>query len=115
MQPCKRCPLWATPFPRASSNSSSKVSIVAINSAVPGDFVKADEPIAKIETDKVTVDILAAHSGVIKKYFAAEGDTVTVGAQFLEIDTDATASAAPAKGAEPAKQAPKVTYFFDQN
>lgn len=79
---------------------------------MPGDFVKADEPIAKIETDKVTVDILAAHSGVIKKYFAAEGDTVTVGAQFLEIDTDAKSSAAPA--AEPAKQAPKVTYLFIQ-
>ena len=47
---------------------------------MPGDFIKADEPIAKIETDKVTVEILAAHSGVIKKYFAAEGDTVTVGA-----------------------------------
>ena len=45
-----------------------------------GDFVKADEVIAKIETDKVTVDILSAHTGVITKLFAAEGDTVTVGA-----------------------------------
>jgi len=36
----------------------------------PGDFVNADEPIAKIETDKVTVDILAAHTGVITKYLA---------------------------------------------
>jgi len=80
---------------------------------VPGDFIKSDEPIAKIETDKVTVEILAAHSGVIKKYFAAEGDTVTVGAQFLEIDTDAKAGAAPAK--EPAKEAPKVNLLFDRN
>jgi 2-oxoglutarate dehydrogenase E2 component (dihydrolipoamide succinyltransferase) len=38
--------------------------------AEPGDFVNADEPIAKIETDKVTVDILAAHTGVITKYLA---------------------------------------------
>jgi 2-oxoglutarate dehydrogenase E2 component (dihydrolipoamide succinyltransferase) len=80
---------------------------------VPGDFIKADEPIAKIETDKVTVEILAAHSGVIKKYFAAEGDTVTVGAQFLEIDTDAKAGAAPAK--ETPKEAPKVNLLFDRN
>ena len=47
---------------------------------MPGDYVNADEKIAKIETDKVTVDILAAHSGVIQKYFATEGQTVTVGA-----------------------------------
>jgi 2-oxoglutarate dehydrogenase E2 component (dihydrolipoamide succinyltransferase) len=32
----------------------------------PGDYVEADEIIAKIETDKVTVDIPAPVSGVIK-------------------------------------------------
>jgi len=31
----------------------------------PGDAVKTDEIIARIETDKVTVDILAAFTGVI--------------------------------------------------
>jgi len=100
------------------SNNLSRVSVTYCNFVVPGDFIKADEPIAKIETDKVTVEILATHSGVIKKYFAAEGDTVTVGAQFLEIDTDAKggdakAAAAPAK--EPAKEAPKVNLLFDLN
>jgi predicted deacylase len=34
-----------------------------------GEFVEADEIVARIETDKVTVDILSTHSGVIKKYF----------------------------------------------
>ena len=63
-----------------------------------GDFVKADEVIAKIETDKVTVDILAKQSGVIKKYFANEGDTVSVGAQLAEFDTDAKA---PTEAAAP--------------
>ena len=32
----------------------------------PGEFVNADEVIARIETDKVTVDITAPFSGVIK-------------------------------------------------
>ena len=32
----------------------------------PGDFVNADETLARIETDKVTVDIAAPESGVIK-------------------------------------------------
>jgi len=70
----------------------------------PGEFVEADEVVARIETDKVTVDILATHSGVISKFFAEEGDTIEVGADFLEIDTDAKGSAAPPKAAAaPAK------------
>ena len=46
---------------------------------------------ARIETDKVTVDILSKHSGVITKFHAGEGDTVAVGADFLDIDENAKA------------------------
>lgn len=67
---------------------------------------------AVIETDKVNVDIRSTHSGVIKKYYANEGDTVQVDADFFEVDTDAAkgaakapASAAPQQGA-PVKEAP---------
>jgi len=70
-----------------------------------GEFAAADEVIARIETDKVTVDILATHSGVITKYFAEEGDTVEVGVDFAEIDTDAKEGAAPST---PAPEAPKA-------
>lgn len=66
-----------------------------------GDYVEADEVVARIETDKVTVDILSQHAGVITKYYAEEGDTVEVGGDFLEIDTDAKA---PAGGSAPPKQ-----------
>ena len=72
----------------------------------PGEFVEADEIIARIETDKVTVDITAPRPGVIKEYFAAVGDTVDVGADFYVLDTDATSgSAAPS---QPAPAAPKA-------
>ena len=67
-----------------------------------GEFVEADEVVARIETDKVTVDILSQHAGVITKYFAEEGDTVEVGGQFLEIDTDAKAPEGGAPAAAPA-------------
>lgn len=71
-----------------------------------GDYVAADEVVARIETDKVTVDILSQHAGVITKYFAEEGDTIEVGGQFLEIDTDAKAPAGGApKQAAPAEPA----------
>jgi 2-oxoglutarate dehydrogenase E2 component (dihydrolipoamide succinyltransferase) len=73
-----------------------------------GDFVQADEVVAVIETDKVNVDIRSTHSGVIKKYYANEGDTVQVDANFFEIDTDGKGgAAAPAQPAAPAqKEAP---------
>ena len=63
---------------------------------------------AVIETDKVNVDIRSTHSGVIKKYFASEGDTVQVDANFFEIDTDGKGgAAAPSNPAEsPKKEAP---------
>jgi len=63
-----------------------------------------DEIIARIETDKVTVDITSPVSGVISKYFAAEGDTVSVGSDFFDIDPDgvAAASSAPATPETPA-------------
>ena len=61
----------------------------------PGDFVNADEVIARIETDKVTVDITAPVSGILKQYFAKEGDTVSVGSDFYQLDTDGKAGSAP--------------------
>lgn len=64
-----------------------------------GEYVEADEIIARIETDKVTVDIPSPEAGVIQEYFAAEGDTVEVGANFYSIDTDATSGSAPKKAA----------------
>ena len=72
-----------------------------------GEFVEADEIIARIETDKVTVDIPAPEAGVIQEYFAGEGDTVEVGADFYVLDTDATAGSAPPKAAAAATPAPE--------
>jgi 2-oxoglutarate dehydrogenase E2 component (dihydrolipoamide succinyltransferase) len=69
----------------------------------PGEFVEADEIIARIETDKVTVDITSPEAGVIKQYFAEEGDTVDVGADFFELDTDATQGSAAPSTPAPAK------------
>jgi len=45
----------------------------------------------------VTVDITSPSAGVIKSYFAAEGDTVAVGSNFFEIDTDGKPGAAAPK------------------
>ena len=45
----------------------------------PGEAVKADEPIASLETDKVAVDVPSPVDGLMGEHKAAEGDTVQVG------------------------------------
>ncbi|KAJ6343398.1 hypothetical protein OIU76_005188 [Salix suchowensis] len=42
----------------------------------PGDRVQVDEPIAQIETDKVTIDVASPEAGTIQKLVAKEGETV---------------------------------------
>ncbi|WP_108671504.1 2-oxoglutarate dehydrogenase complex dihydrolipoyllysine-residue succinyltransferase [Peribacillus acanthi] len=45
----------------------------------PGEFVEKGDYIAELETDKVNVEIISEHSGVISELLKEEGDTVAVG------------------------------------
>ena len=67
-----------------------------------GAFVKVDEPIIELGTDKATQELAAPVAGRLK-HRAKEGDTVAVDAVVAEIDTDAKA---PAEQPAPAKAAP---------
>jgi 2-oxoglutarate dehydrogenase E2 component (dihydrolipoamide succinyltransferase) len=67
----------------------------------PGEAVAADEPIATLETDKVSVDVPSPSAGVLAETLVNEGDTVAVGATIARIDENATAST-PAPAAAPA-------------
>jgi 2-oxoglutarate dehydrogenase E2 component (dihydrolipoamide succinyltransferase) len=67
-----------------------------------GDAVAVDEPIAVLETDKVTIDVQAASAGVIEKLTAAEGAKVKIGEVIGSIDS----SKAGAVAAKPAAAAP---------
>src|SRR5215212_2619722 len=64
----------------------------------PGEAVAADEAIASLETDKVTVEVPSPVAGVLSEQLAREGDTVAVGALIARVD-QARAAAAPAKAA----------------
>ena len=46
----------------------------------PGEAVKADEPIASLETDKGAIEVLAPVTGFKGAQLAKVGDTVNVGA-----------------------------------
>ena len=63
-----------------------------------GEAVAADEPIASLETDKVTVEVPSPVAGVLSETVASEGDTVEVGAVIARIEEGATSAAE--KGAE---------------
>ena len=73
----------------------------------PGDFVKQDEMLCELETDKVSVEVPAPVSGVLAEIIAPEGATVAANAR-LAIMTEGGAAAAPAPKAEaaPAAAAP---------
>jgi 2-oxoglutarate dehydrogenase E2 component (dihydrolipoamide succinyltransferase) len=64
----------------------------------PGEAVAADEAIASLETDKVTVEVPSPVAGVLAEQLVKEGDTVAVGALIARIDEGGSAAdAAPAK------------------
>ena len=73
-----------------------------------GEAVKADEPIVELETDKVTVEVLAPASGVLSSIGVASGATVGVGAILGQIAEGKGASPAPAKKAEAPASAPQA-------
>jgi 2-oxoglutarate dehydrogenase E2 component (dihydrolipoamide succinyltransferase) len=60
----------------------------------PGEAVAADEPIASLETDKVSVEVPSPIAGVLTEQLVQEGDTVAVGAPIARIDESGTATAA---------------------
>ncbi|URE25846.1 hypothetical protein MUK42_07349 [Musa troglodytarum] len=88
----------------------------------PGDWVEVDEPIAQVETDKVTIDVASPEAGIIQKFIATEGDTVTPGTKVAVISKSAPAdthvapsgekvgkeTTSPAKKEKIDKQMPKV-------
>jgi 2-oxoglutarate dehydrogenase E2 component (dihydrolipoamide succinyltransferase) len=71
-----------------------------------GDTVRKDEPLFVLETDKVTLEVTAEASGVLRITVAA-GTTVKVGAVVGRIDTTAKAEAVPAAKAPEARETPE--------
>jgi 2-oxoglutarate dehydrogenase E2 component (dihydrolipoamide succinyltransferase) len=65
----------------------------------PGDSVAADEPIASIETDKVSVEVPSPVAGVLSEMLANEGDTVAVGAVIARVGEGGAAAVTPAETA----------------
>jgi 2-oxoglutarate dehydrogenase E2 component (dihydrolipoamide succinyltransferase) len=66
-----------------------------------GEFVKRDENLIDIETDKVVLELPAPDSGVLVSIVKGDGGTVASQEVIATIDTEATASAGPSAAAVP--------------
>ncbi|KAJ6846102.1 dihydrolipoyllysine-residue succinyltransferase component of 2-oxoglutarate dehydrogenase complex 1, mitochondrial-like [Iris pallida] len=75
----------------------------------PGDRVEVDEPIAQVETDKVTIDVASPEAGVIEKFVAKEGDTVMPGTKVAVISKSAASDTHVAPSEESGKAAPPAS------
>src|SRR5688500_2046409 len=62
---------------------------------MPGDAVKADEPVASLETDKVAIEVPSPVDGVMGDQLVAVGDTVAVGAAIARIESGSGMPATP--------------------
>jgi 2-oxoglutarate dehydrogenase E2 component (dihydrolipoamide succinyltransferase) len=71
-----------------------------------GEAVKRDEVLVELETDKVSLEVVAPEDGVLSGIDAEEGATVTPGQRLGQVSAGAGAAAAPAPKAEP-KAEPK--------
>jgi 2-oxoglutarate dehydrogenase E2 component (dihydrolipoamide succinyltransferase) len=66
-----------------------------------GDYVKLDEPLVELESEKATFEVNAEVAGVITKQFAKEGEEIKVGSIIVEIDNTAAAPAQATKSEAP--------------
>jgi multifunctional 2-oxoglutarate metabolism enzyme len=79
-----------------------------------GDFIKLDDTIVEISTDKVDVEIPSPASGTVVEILAEEGDTVGVGQVIARLSPGqsageaAPAASAPDGGSAPAAKAPSA-------
>jgi 2-oxoglutarate dehydrogenase E2 component (dihydrolipoamide succinyltransferase) len=104
----------------SSDNSVNKVSVevpimgesittgtIAEWLVASGDFVDADQVVANIETDKVTVEVRVPQAGQIMELFAEDGAEVEVGNPLFSMDTNAIGeSSAPVAKEEVAAPTP---------
>ncbi|TWT26109.1 dihydrolipoamide acetyltransferase family protein [Planomicrobium sp. CPCC 101110] len=68
----------------------------------PGDHVNKYDPLAEVNTDKVTAEVPSSFTGTIKELVASEGDTLAVGEIVCTIETEGGDSA-PSEDSKPAE------------
>jgi 2-oxoisovalerate dehydrogenase E2 component (dihydrolipoyl transacylase) len=71
-----------------------------------GDFVKRDEPLVEVVTDKVNAEIPSPFEGKLVKITAGQGETVRVGAVIAQIEVAGAGTPAPSAPKQEPQAAP---------
>ena len=96
---------WEIKAPRFPE-SISEGTIAAWHKA-PGDSVRRDELLVDVETEKVTIEVVAQESGRLQEVLKSAGDTVHSEEVLGLLDVSVSVSASPsASAASPSAQAP---------
>lgn len=74
----------------------------------PGDFVKRDEPIYQMETDKAVMDVESPYEGILVEWLAPVDTVLPIGAEVARMKVSGAAPAAPSHGHTPATAASAV-------
>ncbi len=72
----------------------------------PGDTVNKYDPLAEVNTDKVTAEVPSSFAGTIKELIAQEGETLAVGEIICTIEIENSPAIEVAVVAAPAKEEP---------
>ena len=79
----------------------------------PGDYIKRDELIYSMETDKAVMEVESPYEGILKEWLADEGAVLPIGAPIARIETNAealsAADAAPTEAGVATQAAPAVS------
>jgi 2-oxoisovalerate dehydrogenase E2 component (dihydrolipoyl transacylase) len=74
----------------------------------PGDKVVEFEPMLEVDTDKVSAEVPAPVTGVLKEIIAKEGETVQAGAEIAVVEVDGDGAGPSPPSAEKPKPEPKA-------
>src|ERR1700693_612325 len=69
----------------------------------PGDKVVEFEPMLEVDTDKVSAEVPAPVTGILREILAKEGQTVQAGAEIAGVEVGGGDGDTPAGEASPAK------------
>lgn len=109
----------AAPAPKKSSGEVKEMKVPAVGESITevtignwlkkeGDFVKLDEVIAEVESDKATFELPAEASGILH-IVAKEKDTIPIGALICRIDVTEETPAVQEKPSSPTSPAKPET------
>lgn len=94
----------APQFPEAVADGT-----VATWHKQPGEAVSRDELLVDIETDKVVLEVVAPHDGVLKDIIKAEGETVLSQELIAHLEKGEATASAPAAASSPSADASEAT------